>query len=450
MKVAFQIILIMILFFSCRSAGQNEILYNEIGEMKADGGLMQGIPVYEESNVVYNREDRAILKIRLSQPVIIDSADKEMGWGFFQFPNLGRTIDNKLVAEWNMQPDAASAYGMGGNGRAVSADGGKSWQSYEKDTDPLFGVPLKNGDLIRITTPKALKTSELKLPELIDSSRENYGRHFNYYRLHELPDNLQGVYLSRLPKGETKWVSEQAKLIDPQAARYSDNGLFPVVWWGDIRTVADGSLIAGIYPGFFVGEDNRVKPSGVFFYRSTDYGKTWNVQGRIPYEPDLKLDSNALKRYALGFTEPCFEVLKDGSFICIMRTTDGLGNSPMYISRSVDEGKTWTIPRVFTKAGVLPKILQLENGVVALASGRPGMQIRFSIDGEGAQWTDPFEMLPFDINNVKDAVSCGYPDIVSSGSNSFLLIYSDFKFKNYRGEIRKAIKVREIFVDPVK
>jgi len=75
--------------------------------------------------------------------------------------------------------------------------------------------------------------------------------------------------------------------------------------------------------------------------------------------------------------------------------------------------------------------------------------LRFSVDEKGERWTDPVEMLPYDAANIKDAVSCGYPELVATGSNSFLLIYSDFKHKNEKGEIRKAIKVREIIVNKI-
>jgi hypothetical protein len=75
------------------------------------------------------------------------------------------------------------------------------------------------------------------------------------------------------------------------------------------------------------------------------------------------------------------------------------------------------------------------------------MQLRFAIDGKGEKWTDPFEMLPFE--GIKDAVSCGYPGIIQSGPDSFLIIYSDFRYPVESEELRKAIKIREIKVTPI-
>ncbi|GAB3328158.1 hypothetical protein GCM10027299_29930 [Larkinella ripae] len=234
--------------------------------------------------------------------------------------------------------------------------------------------------------------------------------------------------------------------MDPTAVRYTDDKLFPLVWWGDMKVEPAKTIVTGIYPGFFL-ENGKVPASGVIFYRSADAGKSWQVVGRIPYAPDLTNDPNGNKRLALGFTEPAFEILADGSYLSVLRTSDGLGNSPMYVSRSTDQGATWSPPKAFTSTGVLPQLLQLRNGVTVLAAGRPGMQLRFSNGSGGLHWTDAFEMLPF--NGDKDAVSCGYPDLLATGPDKFLLIYSDFKFKNAQGHIRKAIKVREVTVTPL-
>lgn len=148
----------------------------------------------------------------------------------------------------------------------------------------------------------------------------------------------------------------------------------------------------------------------------------------------------------MGFTEPAYEILADGTFICVNRTTDGIGNGPMYISRSSDMGKTWSKPEIFMASGVLPRLLQLENGVTVMASGRPGVQLRFSNDGKGKLWTNAFEMMPW--IDYKDQVSCGYTGLLATGPDRFLVVYSDFRFVTEEGTVRKAIKVREVIVNP--
>ena len=419
--------------------------WEEVG-YNAETEIKHGIPAFSGTMVDYKQNGKSILTVKLETPDVVAVATKPEKWGFFQFPGIYRTKEGLLVASWHMADDAVTSYGGGESGVAVSSDGGKTWSPPVGNLTGGGGFELPNGDHIKIHTPKAIKIEELQLPDSIGFSKENYGRTFVYYKMNELPEELQGVYLNRMVKGSNSWTIEHAELHDPLAIRYTDSGWFPVVWWGDMNLASDGSIIAGIYPGFYLNDNNKVPPSGVLFYRSTDNGHTWNIHGRIPYQPDLKTDPNGNRRIALGYTEPASILLYNGTYLCVMRTTDGLGNSPMYLSHSDDMGVTWTKPSTFTRTGVLPKLLQLENGVIVLATGRPGMQLRFSIDGKGEKWTDPFEMLPFE--NSKEHVSCGYPDIIPSGPDSFLLIYSDFKYQNENGEIRKTIKVREVKVTP--
>lgn len=439
------IILYLFLFLlSCNTYHDTELTWHET-DPNSKFVVKHGIPVYGKATVDYKRNDGTVLKIKLEEPVVVSVAEKTEKWGYYQFPNIARRSDNLLVATWSMAEDAITSYGKGGNGFKVSSDGGKTWNT--AGPGAIYGgLVLPNGDRIAIYTPPALKVTEIQLPKPVGFNEEAYGRRFGYYRLDELPENLQGVYINRITRGETKWTKEHAALVDSHAIRYTDSGMFPVVWWGDMKTVSDNSIVAGIYPAFYENENGRVDPSGVSFYRSTDNGHNWKVQGRIPYQPDLIADPKGGKRLALGFTEPGFEILQDGTFLCVMRTTDGYGNSPMYISRSKDQGITWTKPMPFTAAGVLPRLLQLENGVTVLASGRPGVQLRFSTDGKGEKWTDPFELLPFD--NEKETVSCGYTELLVTGSDRFLVIYSDFTYRNGKNEIRKAIKVREVMLTP--
>jgi hypothetical protein len=130
--------------------------------------------------------------------------------------------------------------------------------------------------------------------------------------------------------------------------------------------------------------------------------------------------------------------------------TNGVGNGPVYASRSTDMGVTWTKPEVIAPAGALPRLLHLKNGVIAYTSGRPGVQLRFTKTGANDSWTDPFEMLPYESKSMQVIyqVSCGYTALLATGDNKFLMIYSDFRYKNKSNEERKAIKVREITVDP--
>lgn len=404
----------------------------------------EGVACYRDMTLEYCRDGKPALRVELGEPRAVAVASKPEKWGYYQFPGLARWEDGRLCVSWHMAQDSAVAYGSA-PGVAVSKDGGKTWTPHVGPWG-ISGLQLPNGDRVAVTTPASRKVSELKLPEPAGVVVDTYGKSKQpLYRLGDLPPELRVVHIKRFPKGGTSWVAEQARLDDPQALRYSTGGVFPMVWWGDLHVAPDGSILAGIYPGYRLRDDGTADPKdNVFFYRSADAGRSWQVQGRILYQPDLAADPKGNERD--GFTEPAFEILPGGVCLCVMRTTDGVGIGPMYASRSMDLGKTWTRPEVVARSGVLPRLLRLANGVIVLSSGRPGVQLRFSTDAKGQTWTDAFEMLPYQGDG--DTVSCGYTALQATGPDRFLLAYSDFKHVNPAGEQRKAINVREIVVMP--
>lgn len=412
----------------------------------------KSIPAYTATSVKYKLNGKADLNVKIGNPVVVSVATRPEKWGFFQFPTIGRMTDGSLLAKWNMAADAIESYGNHNHGSAVSSDGGIHWK-VQSITEFSTGLLLPNGARIAVNTPKPIKAEDLNLPKPIGTRAETYPRKaiYTFYKMDDLPESRQGIYLNRLRKGESDWKTEKVNLYDPHAARYELNGLVPILWWGDMHVASDSSIIAGIYPGFYIQDDGQVIPKdAIFFYRSTDNGYSWKIQGRILYTPDLKADSAGNER--MGFMEPAFEILADGTYICVMRTSDGKGDGPLYISRSRDKGVSWSKPEALTSAGVLPQLLELDNGMIALSAGRPGVQLRFSAD-KGQSWTDPFEMMPYgekQKNNISwyDHVSCGYTGLLATGTDRFLIIYSDFRHLNPQNEFRNAIKVREVIVKP--
>jgi hypothetical protein len=168
-------------------------------------------------------------------------------------------------------------------------------------------------------------------------------------------------------------------------------------------------------------------------YVSRDLGKHWEKVGQILYE-------EADERRE-GFAEPAMELLQDGRLFGVLRTTDGNGVGPMYRVWSRDGGVTWTKPEAFTETGVLPRLLQLKNGVLVMSSGRPGVDLRFSRDG-GRTWTVARELVPVPDRGKPQMDSCGYTSLVALGRDRFLITYSWFRPPTGR----KSIYVREVRV----
>lgn len=316
-------------------------------------------------------------------------------------------------------------------------DRGRTW-TLDAASKGIYGLRLGNQDRLELKTPRPFPLATLKLPASLGQRNDKWKNEYTYYRLRELPDQLQGVWFARLAKGALDWKMERATLVDPLALRYSIREIFPIVVFGQVRRLPDGALLLCMYPGLLEGQQRFY--SNVFFYRSTDEGRHWHVQGRIPFQPDETVDPAGFERD--GFTEPTFEILEDRSLICVMRS-----EGPMYMSRSRDLGKTWSKPEIIAPNGVYPRLLRLGNGVLVLSSGRPGAEVRLCYDKRARTWSAPYRLVPLTSSDV-GADSCGYTDLVALDKNSFLVVYSWFKSPAPDGQTRKAIMVRRITVRP--
>ena len=411
--------------------------------------IHQGIICTSSRTLRIRTHNGAKVIVKISRPVIVAQADQPEDWGFFQFPVLAQAIDGTLIVDWQMKEDSHTTYGLSTKRNHVpmiSKDKGKSWMPQDRNYDFIgdsYKAILRDGNFLTVHTPKAaiVKRADSQMTPVATKGNKSF------YRLDDLPDNLQGIYLEEWDVNLKLKKMFHAKLHDPGALRYAIDGMMPIVWWGNIKEMADGTLIAGTYPAYYLNNDGKVLPSGVSFNISKDKGHSWARIGIIPYTPNLDIDPVAPYNPDGSFVEPAFEILPDSTFLCVMRTG---GVAPMYRSFSYDKGRSWTTPEPFTPNGVKPVLQKLRNGVLLLVSGRPGVQVRFNVDGTGQSWTEPIEMMPFMLGDKYDSdVSCGYAAVLEASDNSFYIAYSDFKRKNKRGEERKAIMFREITVTPV-
>jgi len=410
------------------------------------------------------------ISVTPGDPVVVAMGPPgEQRWGWYQFPSIARLADGAIHVDFNVTADSITSYGKGGHLSYVSEDQGKSWVplgEYEgsPEGDAACGAPgarargidgllLPSGDRIALGSKVAEPVESVSFPEPVGIGFASYCSTKDpapLYRLQGLPPEWRGFPLRRLRPGETEWQTEFARLDDPADIRGPVEGLFHITICGRLRLAPDGSIIAGVYPSRHLRDDGSVNPfGGVQFHRSTDEGRTWQASGRIPYQPDLQADPIGDLR-AGGFTEPSFEVLDDGSLYCVLRTTDGNGVGPLYASRSLDAGQSWSEPLVIAPNGVEPQLLQLENGVLVLSTGRPGVQVRVSPDGRGESWSSPVEMVPLAspdcLHSFGHHTSCGYTKLLATGPDRFMVVYSDFTRKNDEGLQCKSVLVSEIRV----
>ncbi len=391
--------------------------------------------------IVRNSKTAAV--IRLGEPIVIIQAEKEEQWGYFQFPQIHR-MGGTLLLVWQMRADSHTAYGETAVGMLISEDEGKTWTApsgsfFRKDR---YRVDLNNGDILQVYTPAAKDIDQyMYFPPRVNKQTTSDGRDFYYES--ELPDSLRGVYFDLYNHSTHHTKRIHASLDDPGLLRYAVDGQMPIVWWGNIKELPDGSLISGVDGVYYLNANGYIMRSSVSFFKSNNKGYHWNILGRIHYQ-DFRHDSYPYDGEE-GFDEPTFEMLNDSTLFCVMRS----GNIyPMYKTYSYDGGRNWTKPAPFTPNGVRPNLLMLHNGTMVLSSGRPGVQLRFCLDGDGKVWTEPVEMLSYmDENGSYELFNtCGYTSMLEIDDTNFYIVYSDFKRKNNNGEERKAIVLRKIEV----
>lgn len=442
MKWLLCIVVVLSMFLNGCSSYYKTITYNELPKNTDSLEIHEGILCQTARRIKYMSEGELKAVIDISEPVMVAIADQEEEWGFFQFPNIGKAEDGTLVVSWQMKADSPKEYGKTSNRKYIpmmSKDDGKTWSPRDRKYDLK-----RNANYVRLRD-NSVMSSSTSIPKEIDSYKEKPNavakkKRYDYYVVDELPEDLQGAYITYNDESGTELI--HAKLYDPGLLRWSYDGLMSVVWKGHFKQLSDESIVAGVYPTYYLDSKGDVSPGGVSFYQSFDKGRSWEVIGKIPFVED----GFSNRRGDKSFDEPCFEILADSSFLCVMRSGS---TSPLYRTFSFDRGHTWTKPEPFTPNGVKPCLMTLENGVVVLSSGRPGVQVRFNLDGKGYSWTDPIEMIPFmemGWSSNRD-ISCGYTSMIGADGNSFYLVYSNFTTKDRSGNTRKSIWCRKLTVN---
>lgn len=414
----------------------------EISEL--DLSIKEGYVSQKEETVEILRDGKVVAYVKFGKPVVVAQADQEEKWGYFQFPTICRSEDGKLIVSWQMNEDSHKAYGKAPKGRAMSRDEGKTWEPLDEKyfIKGDMSLTLRNGDVLQIVTPKSKEInqySSFPKPVFNDSHLK-----MKYYLEKNLPDDLRGVFFNKRD-GKTKSNKGiHGEIDDPGLIRYAIDDMMPLMWWGEMEELDDGTILGGIYRTYYLNQDDETPKSAITFYASKDGGYHWKAIGKIPYRIEEIEDKSREYDRTRGFSEASFEVLKDKSLFCVLRSGY---NTPMYKTYSYDGGRNWTEPEAFTPNGVRPQLLQLYNGIMIMVSGRPGVQLRFCINADGVNWTEPIEMFPFmDENGNYDmwGVSCGYSRLLSVDKNTFYMVYSDFGTQNTEGELRKSIMFRKV------
>lgn len=410
------------------------------------------------------------IELKVSGPFVVAQAPSELnrkgdGWGRWQFPLLRRLSDGRLLAGFSIGPDSASNYGKP-IGLAYSTDEGRTWcvAPPQIANEVMDNLLLPNGDRLLSMQLPARRAEDFSLPKSVCDYVCSFGYPTSLYWTEDMPRELVKWRFRRLPADQSAWVEETAEMRIPnelcvvihEEARDATSGIGSIKqvrqgWlcipglyglWGKMRIAPDGSLWAVTYNHRLQAGRPLYAP---LFLCSLDQGHTWDLLGEIPYIGDPDADPSFAKRD--GFTEPDYNFRPDGSVICLMRTSDGNGHGPLYLTRSKDHARTWSKPVAFDRSfdgGKMPQLLTLDNGVTLASygqSGGPGyIAVRATTDPAGLNWQPPFhiQLSP----QTPDAWnSCGHTEMVALDHERALIVYSDFNYPDAEGRGRKTILV---------
>lgn len=241
------------------------------------------------------------------------------------FPDITRLHDGQLIAVYREGTDHVSQ-----DGRILlsrSRDGGKHWST------PVVAVDT------------SLDERDPKITQLRDGTVL-----LNFFISNwDVTPNESGIaeMVVRSTDDARHW-SEPVQIGD------SLHGTDPTSGWraghGEILQLPNGDLLAPLY-----GKRGTKATSDAIVVRSTDGGRTWPVQN----ETVIAAASD------VNFQEPVLTRLPGGQVVSFVRTDIGWG----YVTRSNDNGHTWSAPQKTTIPASSHHLLQLPTGAILLTYG---------------------------------------------------------------------------------
>jgi len=416
----------------------------------------------------------------------------ENRWGFYQFPDMWRAPGREIFLAMNVGHDCE----IGQHEPSwlfVSRDDGKTWTRipYEQVDQSPPAVTFSDGSQVAFGETHYIyhvhsygpyqqpwqwwRCKELGVEPcsgLIWDAYDNY--QWLVYRYPDLPEKARQMPMAWRKSKNDPWQKGHCILDAPEMLL---GGLGRPWWWDekgnrmyedipprifrawprDVVVMPDDTLLwvyCSVHPASLGRKYMYWK---VDLFASTDRGRTWKHRGVIADDTDLTTDGYSGSEHSL-------QVMPNGDLYCVMRTELGdHQDSTQWLaaSRSTDGGFTWSKPVEIAPFSVTPIMFTLANGMVALTYGRPGVYVRASGDS-GKTWTDALPVVgPSEAELMKDKwwkvrydhistnkISCGNLGAVVTGSDRFLLAYSDFHHRNEKGEDCKAVLVREFAIQP--
>lgn len=300
---------------------------------------------------------------------------------------------------------------MGKDEGIWSNDGGRTWKKGPRGPDDKTTINLGNGEVLSVSRT-SVKSADGKYSLFQRRSHDDWKTVVKETAILDSPMATN--------TGGDEGEQHEGLLMHHGALRLQNGDLMATMFGnfkGDVQ-LADG------YPEEF---DMRKYRTVVVF--SSDNGKKWKNPITVAYNRQLGRgtdDDSSVQTTTIvpavtqeGFCEADLTRANNGTIICAMRSGGRIGvikapifPTPLYVSRSQDEGKTWTPPVPIADRGVCPYLVTLENGVIVCSYARPGDWLIFS-DDNGESWKGAFQFGP----------GGGYVKVLEVAPNKIIVIY---------------------------
>ena len=253
------------------------------------------------------------------------------------------------------------------------------------------------------------------------------------------PTPVDGGLRLRLKRSHDDWrtvQAEAARLDVPGAADIIGDDCQitpgPMIHHGVVR-LKSGVLVATAYGRTADDQtDAEAYPAGCAVKKlramvlfSRDGGRTWGDPVTVAWSG--MIDPRTGARYAAreGFDESDIVLRPDGELLMVMRSGSATHSypgpeTPLYLARSRNGGRTWTAPVAIARLGTSPHIVQLGNGVLVVTYGGDGGWIQASAD-DGEGWGPPLQLTRSD----------SYTNLAAIGGDRCLAAYYDEDRKAY-------------------
>ena len=391
--------------------------------------------------------DAKAVMVHMQEPVLIDQAPPTVkNWGPYRMPKVYRMPGGEICVTFQVGRDHYCDQGIT-SPMFLSHDEGRTWQRSAWPSPGFTGInpvisPVLDGEYFCVPAVKGIELDVKRLPNPMGTFDMYAG--YPVRRLADCPADVvkwfKDIKAMRWSPKTKSWTQESLNWDDRGQLFFSYNDgpqKIPGDWsqkvYFESPVVASGKeLFHADYWTWRESESGKA-PLGLegSLMVSSDNGRSWTRRSNFAVMPAND-----------NLCEPVIAMNHTGELVCVTRRQQQVKNPSMFLMHSKDRGYTWSRRQELFDFGVFPRLLQLDNGVLVLSFGRPGVWLSFSLDG-GHTWTQKQAVLNSD-------QTCGYTSLMALSKDTFLIAYSDFVRPNAKGEPAKAILVRKISVQPAK